>query len=57
MEKFVATALVVGIIGPLFWLCVGVLENRIRRVLSLLGHRWRCYKSAKQASRAHRRLL
>lgn len=57
MEKFIGTALVVGIIGPLFWLGVGILENRIQRLVSLIGHRWRCYRAAKQAARAHRRLL
>jgi hypothetical protein len=32
--RLAATALVVGIIAPLFWLGVGVLENRLRRLLA-----------------------
>lgn len=32
--QIVATALIVGLVGPLLWLGVGVLENRLRRLLS-----------------------
>lgn len=41
LGKFVGTALVVGVIGPLFWLGVKVLENFIQGRLTLLRQRWR----------------
>ena len=51
MEKFLATALIVGIVGPLFWLGVGMLGNWLESLLNKARSRWR----AKQA-RAHHRL-
>lgn len=33
--KFVCVALVVGVIGPLFWLGVNVLENKLKSWLRL----------------------
>ncbi len=32
--RFIGTAIVVGIIGPLFWLGVNVLEGKIRRLIN-----------------------
>ena len=48
-ERFLATALIVGVVGPLFWLGVGLLENRLTRLLS--------DRKAKQAAAANGRLL
>lgn len=44
------TALVVGVIGPLFWLGVGVLENRIRLGLNLLSARFRRWREQTNAT-------
>lgn len=49
------TALVVGVIGPLFWLGVGVLENWIRRGLNLLQVRFQRWR--REQARARDRLL
>ena len=54
--KGLALALVVGVIGPLFWLCVNVFENWLKGRINLLKQRWRSRK-AQQAASAHRRLL
>jgi hypothetical protein len=45
MEKFIATALVVGVVGPLFWLGVKVIENRLKSLANKLGRRWRAKQS------------
>lgn len=50
------TALAVGIIGPLFWLGVNVLENRIRLWIGSLRIAIRA-RQAEKATRAQRRLL
>lgn len=34
MYRMLGTAIVVGLISPLFWLGVNILENRIRSLLS-----------------------
>jgi hypothetical protein len=52
-EKFLATALVVGVIGPLFWLGVKVLENRLRLLWGLWQQHWRA-RQAKKARTPHR---
>ena len=54
--KMVCIALVVGVIGPLFWLLVGVLENRIRLLLGRLRQRLRA-RHAEKSARANGRLL
>lgn len=48
--RFFGTALVVSVIGPLFWLLVGVIENRLRRGWFLLRERWN-RQQAKTANR------
>lgn len=47
--KMAGTALVVGVIGPLFWLGVNVLENKLKGWWSL---RRRQRAHAKQAGRS-----
>jgi hypothetical protein len=45
MEKFIATALVVGVVGPLFWLGVKVLENKLKSLADKLSRRRRAKQS------------
>lgn len=54
--RALGTALVVGIIGPLFWLGVNVLENRIRLLLGRVSDLVRARKAQKTAA-AKNRLL
>lgn len=54
--RALGTALVVGIIGPLFWLGVNVLENRIRLLLGRVSDLVRARK-AQKATAAKNRLL
>ena len=54
--RALGTALVVGIIGPLFWLGVNVLENRLRLLLGRVGDLIRARKAQKAAA-AKNRLL
>jgi hypothetical protein len=46
LEKFVATALIVGVVGPLFWLGVKVLENWLTSLVNKARSRWRRQKAA-----------
>lgn len=48
-ERMLGTALVVGVIGPLFWLGVNMLENWLKRLVS--------DRKAKKAATADGRLL
>ena len=54
--KVVSIALVVGLIGPLFWLGVNVLETKGRASLSRFRQRRRA-RHAEQAARTDGRLL
>lgn len=54
--RAVGTALIVGFVGPLFWLGVNVLENRIRLSLGRLRDGIRARK-AQKAARSDDRLL
>lgn len=53
--RFFGTALVVGVIGPLFWLGVNVLENRLRLGWALLRERLR--RRHREQAEASGRLL
>lgn len=53
--RAVGTALVVSVIGPLFWLGVNVLENRIRLGWTLLRERLR--RRHREQAEASGRLL
>lgn len=46
MEKFLGTALVVCVIGPLFWLGVKWLENWLTSLSNKARARWRAKKQA-----------
>ena len=54
--RALGTALVVGVIGPLFWLLVNVLENRIRLLLGRVGGLVRARKAEKTAATKNRLL-
>lgn len=54
--KFVCIALVVGVIGPLFWLCVKVLELKFWAGVESIRRRVRASRAEKAAA-AHQRLL
>jgi hypothetical protein len=51
MEKFLMTALIVGVVGPLFWLGVGLLGNFLESLFKKARSRWRAKKAT-----AHQRL-
>ena len=53
--RFFGTALVVSVIGPLFWLGVNVLENRLRLGWALLRERLR--RRHREQAEAARSLL
>lgn len=57
MEKFIGTALVVGIIGPLFWLGVNMLEGWMRRRTSAVLLRLRTKRAQQPGPGTQRRLL
>ncbi|MEY4429483.1 MAG: hypothetical protein RLZZ182_2172 [Pseudomonadota bacterium] len=40
-QKFVATTVICGVVGPLFWLGIKLLENAIRSLANKLIARWR----------------
>lgn len=47
-QQFLATALVVGVIGPLFWLGVNVFENALKSWANRALQRWRAKKARAQ---------
>lgn len=46
MEKFIATAVIVGVVGPLFWLGVKLLENWLTSLTNKARARWRAKKQS-----------
>lgn len=49
MEKFIATAIIVAFIGPLFWLGVGYLENKLKSLTYKAVALWRSKQTPTQS--------